>query len=108
MIAPPPGVRVLVWSEPVDFRAGMDRLAALVQITLRQDPFLCVGRRNVAAPSRREQFRGVDEFCRHIIFHGTPRGQGVPGPLAKGEFHVGAVLQVSTGAPATSEWSTGW
>lgn len=39
MIAPPPGVRVLVWSEPVDFRAGMDRLAALVQVTLRKDPF---------------------------------------------------------------------
>ena len=32
MIAPPPGVQVLVWSQPVDFRAGMDRLAALVQV----------------------------------------------------------------------------
>ena len=31
MITAPPGVRVLVWSAPVDFRAGMDRLAALVQ-----------------------------------------------------------------------------
>lgn len=39
MIAVPPGVRVLIWSQPVDFRAGMDRLAALVQLTLRQDPF---------------------------------------------------------------------
>lgn len=39
MIAPPPGVRVLVWSQPVDFRRGMDSLAALVQVTLRQDPF---------------------------------------------------------------------
>ena len=39
MIAPPPGVRVLVWSKPVDFRAGMDRLAALVQVSLRRDPF---------------------------------------------------------------------
>ena len=29
----------LVWSAPVDFRAGMDRLAALVQVTLRLDPF---------------------------------------------------------------------
>jgi|SRR5690349_7574875 len=34
MIPVPPGVRVLVWSTPVDFRAGMDRLAALVQMTL--------------------------------------------------------------------------
>ena len=39
MIAPPPGVRVLIWSQPVDFRAGMDRLAALVQVTLCRDPF---------------------------------------------------------------------
>jgi transposase len=39
MITAPPGVRVLVWSAPVDFRAGMDRLAALVQVTLRRDPF---------------------------------------------------------------------
>jgi transposase len=31
--------RVLVWSAPVDFRSGMDRLAALVQVTLRLDPF---------------------------------------------------------------------
>ena len=36
MIPVPPGVRVLVWSTPVDFRAGMDRLAALVQVTLRR------------------------------------------------------------------------
>ena len=39
MIPVPPGVRVLVWSTPVDFRAGIDRLAALVQVTLRLDPF---------------------------------------------------------------------
>src|SRR4051812_19736944 len=39
MITAPPGVRVLVWSAPVDFRAGIDRLAALVQVTLRLDPF---------------------------------------------------------------------
>jgi transposase len=39
MITAPPGGRVLVWSAPVDFRSGMDRLAALVQVTLRRDPF---------------------------------------------------------------------
>ena len=39
MITVPPGVRVLVWSTPVDFRRGMDSLAALVQVTLRLDPF---------------------------------------------------------------------
>jgi hypothetical protein len=67
MITLPPGVRVLVWPAPVDFRRGMDSLAALVQVTLRLDPFLCVGRGYVAAPLRREQFRGVGEFRRHII-----------------------------------------
>jgi transposase len=39
MITLPPGVRVLVWPTPVDFRRGMDSLAALVQVTLRLDPF---------------------------------------------------------------------
>jgi transposase len=39
MISPPPGVRVLVAPRPVDFRRGMDGLAALAQQTLGQDPF---------------------------------------------------------------------
>jgi transposase len=39
VIAPPPGVRVLVASRPVDFRKGMGGLAALAQQTLAQDPF---------------------------------------------------------------------
>ena len=39
MIAVPPGVRILLAAEPVDFRKGMDGLAALVQQALRADPF---------------------------------------------------------------------
>jgi transposase len=39
VIAVPPGVRVLLAAEPVDFRKGMDGLAALVQRALRADPF---------------------------------------------------------------------
>jgi transposase len=39
MIAAPSGVRVLIATSPVDFRKGMDGLAALVQETLRADPF---------------------------------------------------------------------
>jgi transposase len=39
MMTFPPGLRVVMWSAPIDFRAGMDRLAALVQVTLRADPF---------------------------------------------------------------------
>jgi transposase len=39
VIVPPPGVRVLVASRPVDFRKGMDGLAALAWERLAQDPF---------------------------------------------------------------------
>lgn len=39
MIVPPTGVRVLVATRPVDFRKGMDGLAALARETLAQDPF---------------------------------------------------------------------
>jgi transposase len=39
VIVPPGGVRVLVATRPVDFRKGMDGLAALAKETLAQDPF---------------------------------------------------------------------
>jgi transposase len=39
VIAVPPGVRILLAAQPVDFRKGMDGLAALVQQALRADPF---------------------------------------------------------------------
>ena len=39
MILVPPGVRILLAARPVDFRNGMDGLAALVQRALRADPF---------------------------------------------------------------------
>jgi transposase len=43
MIVPPTSVRVLVATKPVDFRKGMDGLAAFVQEELKADPFLCSG-----------------------------------------------------------------
>jgi transposase len=39
MIALPNGVRVLIATRPVDFRKGMDGLAALVKEHLRADPY---------------------------------------------------------------------
>ena len=39
MIVPPTGVRVLVATKPVDFRKGMDGLAAYVQEAFKADPF---------------------------------------------------------------------
>ena len=43
MIVPPTSVRVLVATKPVDFRKGMDGLAALVQEELRANSFSGVG-----------------------------------------------------------------
>lgn len=39
MIVPPTGVRVLVATKPVDFRKGMDGLAAYVQEQMQAEPF---------------------------------------------------------------------
>ena len=39
MIVPPTGVRVLIATKPVDFRKGMDGLAAYVEQELQADPF---------------------------------------------------------------------
>lgn len=39
MIVPPVGARVLIATRPVDFRAGMDRLAAIAKETLGENPF---------------------------------------------------------------------
>jgi len=39
VIVPPTGVRVLVATKPVDFRKGMDGLAAYVEQQLQADPF---------------------------------------------------------------------
>jgi transposase len=39
MIAVPAWVRIVVASRPVDFRNGLDGLAALVQQALRENPF---------------------------------------------------------------------
>ena len=40
MIAIPGGARVLIATRPVDFRKGMDGLAAVVKEHLRADPYL--------------------------------------------------------------------
>ena len=39
MILVPPGVRILLAAQPVDFRKGMDGLAMLAQQVLEEDPF---------------------------------------------------------------------
>lgn len=39
MIAPGMGLRILVATQPIDFRRGMDSLAVLVSETLRENPF---------------------------------------------------------------------
>ena len=49
MIAIASGVRVLIATKPVDFRKGMDGLAAMVKEHLGADPFS--GRSSCFAPS---------------------------------------------------------
>ena len=39
MIALPSGIRVLIATNPIDFRKGMDGLAAAVKEHLSEDPF---------------------------------------------------------------------
>jgi transposase len=39
MISPPAGVRIMVASRPVDFRNGLDGLAAIAQQALHEKPF---------------------------------------------------------------------
>jgi transposase len=39
MIAPPTNVRVLIATKPVDFRKGMDGLAALIAAELKLEPY---------------------------------------------------------------------
>ena len=48
MIAVPPGARILLATQPVDFRKGMDGLAALVQQALRADALAADGLGRVA------------------------------------------------------------
>ena len=55
MIAVPPGVRILLAPRPVDFRKGMDGLAALVQRALRADPF--AGDVSIFRPKRSDRVK---------------------------------------------------
>jgi transposase len=48
MIALPTGTRIWLAAGVTDMRRGMDGLAALAQVALEQDPFLCGGLRYAA------------------------------------------------------------
>jgi transposase len=52
MIPVATGARIWIATGHTDMRKGMQGLALLVQEGLGRDPFLCVERRYVAAPSR--------------------------------------------------------
>lgn len=47
---PAVGMKIMVATQPVDFRRGMNGLVALVASALAADPYLCVGRDYVADP----------------------------------------------------------
>ena len=58
MILVPPGVRILLAARPVDFRKGMDGLAAFVQQALRADPF--AGDVFIFRPKRTDRVKILD------------------------------------------------
>ena len=64
MIAVLPGVRILLAAEPVDFRKGMDGLAALVRQALRADPF--AGEVFIFRPTRGDRVK-----IRDRVYDGT-------------------------------------
>ena len=70
MILVPPGVRILLAARPVDFRKGMDGLAALVQQVLRADPF--AGEVFIFRPRRGDRVK-------ILVYDGTGRGRGPDG-----------------------------
>lgn len=45
----PSGVKIVVATQPVDFRRGMNGLVALVVSALAADPYICVEYDSVAA-----------------------------------------------------------
>ena len=63
------GRRIFLAAQPIDFRKGMDTIAALVSEALKADPFdMCRPRKCAAARDKSTSFRGVIGPYRHIIF----------------------------------------
>ena len=75
MIVPSSGVKVLIAMKPVDFRKGMDGLAAVVHETLGANPFggvIYVFRSKRAALGRKNYlFAGSDEGGRYWAIHAS-------------------------------------
>ena len=73
MIFPSNRVRVLVSTQPVDFRKGHDGLCALVASTLRKDPY--TGTVFVFRARRAVRMAGEEAFHQPRSF-----AKGMPGP----------------------------
>jgi len=84
MLTPPPGLRVLIATKPVDFRKGADGLAALAKEVLGQDPLSGVALRD-DPPRRVLDPLGVGDRGPAELHHdGGKRGRGV---LARSRRH---------------------
>ena len=81
MIVPSSGARVLIATRPVDFRKGMDGLAALVQEHLRLDPYS--GAIFVFRAKRADRIKLLDLGRQRIGARLQAPGAG-PVPLAAG------------------------
>ena len=58
MLTPPPGLKVLVATKPIDFRKGADGLAALAQEVLKQNPLSGTGGRKPATSGQSPAMTG--------------------------------------------------
>jgi transposase len=80
VIAVPPGVRILLAAEPVDFRKGMDGLAALVQQALRADPF--AGEVFIFRPKRADRVKILVYDGTGLVLYAKRLEAGRFGPVA--------------------------
>src|SRR5260370_38649790 len=92
MIAPPTGVRVLIATQPIDFRKGADGLAAIAQHVLREDPFSGTGIVFRARRGDRVKLLVWDGPGLVLIWNRLERGR-FKWPAARARGHRGAAAR---------------
>ena len=99
MIGPPPGVRILVATRPVDFRKGMDGLAALAQQSLGQDPFCGTVLVFRAKRADRVKLLALDGSGLVLVSKRLEEGRFRWPPVMDGLMRLSPAQQRASGAP---------
>lgn len=71
-------MKIMVATQPVDFRRGMNGLVALVASALAADPYYASIEIMWRSPSRRQPRPAKSGILRHIIFRASRMGVGFP------------------------------